>query len=96
MEEGGCEVGVVVVVFSKELTELRDGIIIFVESFNQLVRQAGESIKNVFDISIMDGYEFEEGLNDYQQPHKLDFTRSVINHQVLDNKPRNLIKKVIR
>ena len=28
--------------------------------------------------------------------HKLDFTRPKIQHQVLDRKPKNLIKKIIR
>lgn len=77
--------------------QLTSAIIAVAETARVIITTMSESLRDI--AKWFDGYDFSldpfEIIEGKKQAHRLDFTRPTIKHQVLDRKPRQLIKKII-
>lgn len=73
--------------FSNEMQQVAKVFREIIDSVAKIIRKIYEEIKEIY---------IDELDCDYQtELYKLNFQRPKIQHQVLDRKPRNLIKKII-
>lgn len=68
-------------------------VIVFTEVFVDNVMRIFDSVNNFF--TELDFEKLERKINQRQQLYKLDLRRPKIRNQVINRKPRHLIKKVI-
>lgn len=87
------------IVESQGIIVLRESSVSLALLIEHAVNEIGENIKKKLEICIMetaDIIEYQEEYEDYREPYTIDLNRPFITDQVLDRKPRHLVKKIIR
>lgn len=79
-------------------TEVVAAVISFAEAFSVVVSKFQEMIKSLSD-NLSDALDFFEDFSELaikKEKYKLDLKRPLIRDQVIERKPRHLIKKIIQ
>ncbi len=90
--------------FVFEKTDLQKAFLDFANAMGVLAKELATAIQKIFQhakliferLEEFDWSAYYDALKKRKAIYKLDFTRPKIQHQVLCNKPRNMIRKIIR
>lgn len=88
---------IVIVSAGYNVDQVTEAIVGLAKAFTIVIENIEEQTKKLFELFGQCNFAFEEiqEREIKREMYKLDFSRPVIRHQVIDRKPKRLIKKVI-